>query len=447
MRRPEGRAAPRARAWTARRPREDRAVPSWSVLQRNPCSVAHARANPRARGKHAVPGARVDAACANRMALDAERPFGVGAGEQHRLDAADHAARDIRRIRRFHGSEFDMLGTDGQGHRLPGRIGKGAGGQHGAAEDGFGEPAVGARPLDGGLQHVAVTEEGGYETVPRLEVKFVGRAHLLDPAGAHHGDALAEGEGLLLVVRDEEEGDAGGGLEVTELGADLATELRIERGEWLIEQEDAGAVDEGAGEGDALALSARQPHGGAVCQIGDACEFEDLGDAAVDLRGRDPSHAQSEGDVRAHVHVREQRIGLEDRVDRALVGRRAGRGLSGEKDLAAIGVVKSRDDPEGGRFPAARGSEQGEEFAVPDGERHALQRGDPSEASVNSAQLDGWRACGMRTDDHAGGGASDGASGAGGGCGGWVGRWRGFWTMMTGTGYRSFMTSSTSTSM
>ena len=48
-------------------------------------------------------------------------------------------------------------------------------------------------------------------------------------------------------------------------------------------------------------------------------------------------HLQAEADVLRHRHVREQRVALEDGVDRPLEGRQRRDVLAVEQDLAAVG--------------------------------------------------------------------------------------------------------------
>jgi len=59
-------------------------------------------------------------------------------------------------------------------------------------------------------------------------------------------------------MRDVDGGDANIRLQPLQLRAHVAAELRVEIGEWLVHQEDARPADHGAGERDALALSARK---------------------------------------------------------------------------------------------------------------------------------------------------------------------------------------------
>jgi hypothetical protein len=71
----------------------------------------------------------------------------------------------------------------------------------------------------------------------------------------HHGDGVGHGHGLLLVVRDVDEGQAHLGLDPLELDLHLTAQLEVEGAERLVEQEHLGAVDQGPGHGDPLLLT------------------------------------------------------------------------------------------------------------------------------------------------------------------------------------------------
>ncbi len=79
-----------------------------------------------------------------------------------------------------------------------------------------------------------------------------------DRAVAHHQDAIGESDRLVDIVRDEQDARL-------MIGDEFADELvhadagqRIERGERLVEQQKLGLLDQRAGKGDALGLSARE---------------------------------------------------------------------------------------------------------------------------------------------------------------------------------------------
>ena len=80
-------------------------------------------------------------------------------------------------------------------------------------------------------------------------------APLLDPPFVEHRDPVGHRQRFLLVVRHVHERDADLALDRLRLDLHLLAQLEVERAERLVEEEDAGAVDDGAGEADPLALA------------------------------------------------------------------------------------------------------------------------------------------------------------------------------------------------
>ena len=176
---------------------------------------------------------------------------------------------------------------------------------------GFGADARFAEPVDR-------AEKAGDEGCGGAEVDVLGRAELLDLAGVHDGEPVGEREGFLLIVGDEEEGDAGLALHGFELGAHLLAEFGVEGGEGLVEEEQAGFEDEGAGERDALLFAAGELGGEAVAFGGELDEVE--GAEGAGLGVFDAAFAEAEFDVAKGGEVREEGVVLEDGADVALPG-------------------------------------------------------------------------------------------------------------------------------
>ena len=112
--------------------------------------------------------------------------------------------------------------------------------------------------LDLELEQVRDPDEPGDEGRVGLVVDLLRRAHLQDPARVHDRDAIAHRQRLVLVVGDVDEGDPDLGLDPLELDLQLLAQLQVQRAQGLVEQEHAWAVDQGAGERNALALAARE---------------------------------------------------------------------------------------------------------------------------------------------------------------------------------------------
>ena len=127
-----------------------------------------------------------------------------------------------------------------------------------------------------------------------------------------------------------------------------------------------GSVDQGPGQRDALLLAARHLPGPPLLVAGQADERERLADPPALLVAARLALAQAVADVLGHVHVREQGVVLEDRVDVAPVRRHAGDRLAGEQDLALGRLLEAGDHPEGRRLAAAGRPEDRVELAVRD---------------------------------------------------------------------------------
>ena len=145
------------------------------------------------------------------------------------------------------------------------------------------------------------------------------RADLLDAAVGEDRDAIAHRQRLVLIVGDVDERDplAQLALDRLQLELHLLAELQVERAERLVEQEHPRAVDECSRERDTLALAAREldrppalrrPGRRTISSASSARR------AALALAAR-RSPAGRRRRSRTHVHVREQRVVLEDGVD------------------------------------------------------------------------------------------------------------------------------------
>ena len=109
-------------------------------------------------------------------------------------------------------------------------------------------------------------------------VEPVRRVDLQDPAVAHHRDALAQGHGLDLVVRDVHGGHAEPLVQLRERSAHADAKLGVEVRERLVDQERLRLPHDRAAHGDALALAAREVRGLALEELRESEELRDLVD-------------------------------------------------------------------------------------------------------------------------------------------------------------------------
>ena len=164
-------------------------------------------------------------------------------------------------------------------------------------------------------------DETGDEQAPGIVVDVVGRADLLQPAIAHHADAIAHGHGLDLIVRDEDHRRVQALLEIDQLRTQRHPQGGIERGQRFVEQEARRVTDDRLGGGDALALAARELARHLVEQVGNVDGGGGLVDALVDFGLGQPAPLQAHVDVLPGGQMRIEQRRLEDHRDAALVGR------------------------------------------------------------------------------------------------------------------------------
>src|SRR5688572_24644962 len=132
----------------------------------------------------------------------------------------------------------------------------------------------------------------------------------LDPSVAQADDAVGVGGDVLLVGDD----DHGLSLAVDGLegGEDLVAGLGVEVPGGLVGEDDRRPVDQGAGDGDTLALAARQLVGAVLHAVGQADDGEGLGGAILAFARAEPGIDERQLDVVERVGARQQVEGLED---------------------------------------------------------------------------------------------------------------------------------------
>src|SRR5262249_12525226 len=97
---------------------------------------------------------------------------------------------------------------------------------------------------------------------------------------------------------------------------------------------------------------------------------------------------ETELDVLARGHVREERIGLEHHPHVALVGSDAGDVLALDEDPARVRPVEAGDEAQRRRLAAARRSEQRQELALAELDVDALERLEAAELTVKILEVE-----------------------------------------------------------
>ena len=202
-----------------------------------------------------------------------------------------------------------------------------------------------------------------------MEVELLRSAVLLDPALVQYDDTVGHRQRLILVVGHEEECLVRAALNGLELLLHLSTQLRVERSERFVEQQNRGLRHQRTGE--------RQ--------------FEKRRQLVQPPLDVAPAHAlqlEAERHVPSHVHVRKQRVVLKHHVHVAPVRRPVRDIFAFEDHASGIGRLEPSQDAQGRGLAAAGRPEQRHEFSGRDIELHPLQRHRFPEALGDAVETD-----------------------------------------------------------
>ena len=154
-------------------------------------------------------------------------------------------------------------------------------------------------------------------------------ADLLQPTAIEHADAIAHHQRLVLVVRHVDDRDAESAVQMLDLDLHLLAQLLVEGAERLVHQQQRRLEHDGAGDRDALLLSARELSRIALRRSrASSTSFSTVVDARGGSRSRGmPRISQRKRDIARHRHVRETAHSSETpcrcRAYRAAAGRSA----------------------------------------------------------------------------------------------------------------------------
>ena len=318
-----------------------------------------------------------------KVGFDAGDAGGIDTGVEVEIDFGAHGLADIDLggdgrgtgiVRGAFGA--DVLGTDAEEDVLAdigldgGVPGGGQGdGDRAGLED---ESAVlgGERALED--VHGRGADEAGDEGVRGPVIDIQRGVDLLDDAVLHNADAVAHGHGLDLVVRDVDHGGAEAGMELVDFGAHLDAHLGVEVGERFVEEEDGGLADDGAADGDALALAAGEGLRLAFEVVADAEDIRGLQHALVDLGLRELAELEAEREVFIDRHVRIEGVVLKHHGDVAILRRDVVHDAFADPDLAVGDLFESGDHAESRGLTASGGTDEDHEFLVVDVDGNAV---------------------------------------------------------------------------
>src|SRR5699024_9711051 len=212
--------------------------------------------------------------------------------------------------------------------------------------------------------HLGAADEAGDEHVAGVIVQVLRGIDLLDDAVLHDDDAVAHGHGLGLVMGNVDEGGGQLLVQLDDLGAHAGTQLGVQVGQRLVQQEDGRVTDHGAAQSDTLALAARQSLGLAVQQVLDLQDLGGLMDALVDLVLRGLAQLEAEGDVLVNGHVGVQSVALEDHGDVAVLRGNVVDQTAADVHLALGDLLQAGDHAQGGGLAAAGGADEDDELLI-----------------------------------------------------------------------------------
>jgi len=243
--------------------------------------------------------------------------------------------------------------------------------------------------------------------VPAVEVRRC-RGTLLDQEAVLHTQDPRRAVRDALVVRDGHEREALG-LQLLEQGEDVGARARVEVARRLVGEDHRRPRDEGAGDRDALALTAGELRRVVVRAVGEAHSGERLLGALDALLALHTGVDQRRRDVLERALAGHEVEALEDEADRAVAQQREPVVVErvgvdpGEEVLPARLAVEQAEDVQQRRLARARGADDRDVLAELDAEVDAAQRGDLAVAhrvdAGQSAPLDERRLDGSGRDD------------------------------------------------
>ena len=253
------------------------------------------------------------------------------------------------------------------------------------AEAGPGEHAVRELPVH--QVHRGGADEPRHERVAGAVVDLLGRPHLLDDPPVHDHDPIGEGHRLDLVMGDVDRRHLELVLEVLDLGPGRDPKLGVEVRQRLVHQEHGRFADDGAGQGNSLALAAGELRRLAVEEIGELHHLRRTAHPLV-VGGRiDLSHLQGKADVLVGVHVGVETVGLEHHGDVPVLRIEVVDDPASDDDVARGRLLQPGDHAHRGRLSAPRGTEEHEELPVSDGQVEVVDPDEVTPALGDVAQL------------------------------------------------------------
>ena len=213
-----------------------------------------------------------------------------------------------------------------------------------------------------------------YKGRPGLAVNIQRRPDLFDMAVVGDDDFIGHFDGFVLVVGDEDAGNADAVDCILEPVAQFLADLGVDGGKRFIQEQDLGIRRQGPGKGHALALATGKLVGIALFHARQADEVDHFQYALAYLLFRPLLDFQAEGDVVVDGHIAEQSVVLEDEADAPLGSGNVVDPAAVDENVAAVGILQAGQHAQNRRLAAAAGTEEGDELALVDAEGNVARR-------------------------------------------------------------------------
>ena len=246
---------------------------------------------------------------------------------------------------------------------------------------------VDASVRDRAGQRVGGAEKGQHVAVGGRVVHRARGADLHDAPGAHHGDAVGEGECLALVVGDQDRRGLQPAQQQGEFELHRLAQVAVQRAERLVQQQHGRLDGERAGDGDALALAAAELRRVALFEAVELQQRHHLGGSGALGGAGLAAGVQAVGDVAGDRQMREHGVLLEHHRDVAAMRRDGVQQRAAQADGAGIRGLEPGDHVQQGRLAAAAGAEQGHDLPVADGQVAAVDGGDAAEIAADAGEF------------------------------------------------------------
>ena len=202
-----------------------------------------------------------------------------------------------------------------------------------------------AGSIDRDGDHGALANKLGDELVAGIVVQVVRRVSLGHPSAVQQGHLVGHGKGLVLVVGDQDGGDAVALQQFTDFGGQFRAQLCIQAGEGFVQQQDLRIRRQRPGQRHPLLLAAGQLVGEGTAVFAQGDQLQHALHPLAPLLARQV--AEPEADIAAHVEMGKQGEILEHHAHLALfrwqLAPGCADGNAAQGNAAGVDALKSGD--------------------------------------------------------------------------------------------------------